>query len=137
MPFKLIRGQLIVIDASIGTVHAKAVIDTGGQTTIGNLALLQALNERNMSYHGKPDQIIGATLAVQAGELVGTPAITMGLILINDSGVTFTDAYIFKYWKMTSEPAIMIGMDALGTLDTLIIDYHRKELQIRMASGRG
>ena len=29
----------------------------------------------------------------------------------------------------------MIGMDALGTLDTLIIDYRRKELQIRMAKG--
>jgi hypothetical protein len=41
--------------------------------------------------------------------------------------------YIFKHWKYISEPAIMIGMDALGTLDTLIIDYKRKELQIRMA----
>ena len=58
----------------------------------------------------------------------------MGPIQIHDSGVTFTDVYIFKYWKMTSEPAIMIGMDALGTLDTLIIDYHRQEMQIRMAN---
>jgi hypothetical protein len=29
----------------------------------------------------------------------------------------------------------MIGMDALGTLDTLIIDYRRKELQVRMSRG--
>ena len=28
----------------------------------------------------------------------------------------------------------MIGMDALGTLDTLVIDYRRKELQIRVAT---
>jgi hypothetical protein len=27
----------------------------------------------------------------------------------------------------------MIGMDALGTLDTLIIDYRRHELQMRMS----
>ncbi len=45
--------------------------------------------------------------------------------------MTFADLYIFKQWKLTTEPAIMIGMDALGTLDTLIIDYRRKELQIR------
>jgi hypothetical protein len=25
----------------------------------------------------------------------------------------------------------MIGMDVLGVLDTLVIDYHRRELQIR------
>ena len=30
------------------------------------------------------------------------------------------------------EPAMLIGMDALGLLDTLIIDYRRHELQIRM-----
>src|ERR1700733_32660 len=32
VPFKLIRGRLIVIDALVGRVHAKAIIDTGGQT---------------------------------------------------------------------------------------------------------
>jgi hypothetical protein len=38
---------------------------------------------------------------------------------------------------MVGEPALMIGMDALGTLDTLIIDYRRKELQIRTATTSG
>ncbi len=134
VPFRSIRGQLIVIDAIVGTVHTKAIIDTGGQTTIGNLALRDALAHRNLTFHGKPDQIIGATLAVQNGELIPTPAIEIGPIQIRDSGVTFADMYIFKQWKLTSEPAIMIGMDALGMLDTLIIDYRRHELQLRMST---
>jgi hypothetical protein len=134
VPFRSIRGQLIVVDAIVGTVHTKAIIDTGGQTTIGNLALRDALARRNLSFHGKPDQIIGATLAVQNGELIATPAIEIGPIQIRDSGVTFADMYIFKQWKLTGEPAIMIGMDALGTLDTLIIDYRRRELQMRMST---
>jgi hypothetical protein len=137
VPFRLVHGQLIVVDAMVGSVHTHAVVDTGGQSTIGNLALRDALNERNMSYHGKPDRIIGATLDEQRGELIAAPAIAMGQILVRDSGVTFADIYIFKYWKMLNEPALMIGMDALGTLDTLIIDYRRKELQIRPAATRG
>ena len=56
----------------------------------------------------------------------------MGPIEIRDYGVTYADVYIFKHWRFTSAPAVMIGMDALGTLDTLVIDYRRKELQIRM-----
>jgi hypothetical protein len=119
----------------VGSVRTHAIIDTGGQTTIGNLALRAALNERSFSYHGKPDRIVGATLAEQSGELIGTPAIAMGPIQMRDAGVTFADIYIFKYWKMLNEPALMIGMDALGTLDTLIIDYRRKELQIRTSRG--
>ncbi len=137
VPFRLVHGQLIVIDAMVGPVRTHAVVDTGGQSTIGNLALRAALNERSYSYHGKPDSIVGATLAEQHGEFIGTPAIAMGPIQMRDAGVTFADIYIFKYWKMLNEPALMIGMDALGTLDTLIIDYKRKELQIRMAATRG
>jgi hypothetical protein len=133
VPFKLIHGQLIVIDVLIGHVRAKAIIDTGGQATIGNLALRDALSDRNRGFRGKPDSIQGATLAIETGELIDTPAIAMGPVEIRDSGVTFADVYIFKHWKFTSEPAIMIGMDALGTLDTLVIDYRRKELQIRVA----
>jgi hypothetical protein len=135
VPFRLVHGQLIVIDALVGSVRTHAIIDTGGQTTIGNLALRAALNERSFNYHGKPDRIVGATLAEQSGELIGTPAIAMGPIQMRDAGVTFADIYIFKYWKMVNEPALMIGMDALGTLDTLIIDYRRKELQIRTSRG--
>lgn len=138
VPFRLVHGQLIVVDAMVGTVPTRAVIDTGGQATIGNLALQGALNEHSFAYHGKPDKIIGATLDEERGELIGsTPAIAMGPIVIHDSGVTFANVYIFKHWKMMNEPALMIGMDALGTLDTLIIDYRRKELQIRTAAGRG
>jgi len=133
VPFRSSRGQLIIVDAMVGTVHAKAVIDTGGQTTIGNLALRAALARQDIGFHGKPDQIQGATLAIEKGELIPAPAIRIGHIEIHDPGVTFADVYIFKHWKYTSEPAIMIGMDALGTLDTLIIDYRRHELQIRMA----
>jgi hypothetical protein len=133
IPFRSMRGQLIVVDAQVGQIHAKAIIDTGGQTTIGNLALRGALAQRGVSFHGKPDQIMGATMAVESGELIETPAIQLGGIAIRDPGVTYADVYIFKQWKMTSEPAIMIGMDALGVLDTLIIDYRRHELQIRTA----
>ncbi len=48
-----------------------------------------------------------------------TPAIGLGAITIHDPGVTFGDLYIFKQWRLTSEPAILIGMDTLGLLDTL------------------
>src|ERR1700678_4203605 len=133
VPFRLVHGQLIVIDCMVGHVAAKAIIDTGGQTTIGNVALPNALLDHNLAFHGRPDEIVGATLAVEKGELIDTPAIVMGQLQIHDSGVTYADVYIFRHWRYTSEPAIMIGMHALVTLDTLSIDYRRKELQIRMA----
>jgi hypothetical protein len=132
VPFYSIRETLVVVNAMIGDVRVKAIIDTGGQTTIANLALQHALARHSLQFRGKPDQIIGATKDVQNGEIIPMPAIAFGSIQILDPGVTFADMYIFKQWKLLNEPAILIGMDALGLLDTLVIDYRRHELQMRM-----
>jgi hypothetical protein len=132
VPFHSIRNTLVVVNVVIGDVRTKAIIDTGGQTTIANLALKDALEKNNHLYRGQPDQIIGATKDIQKGEMYPMPAIHLGGVQISDSGVTFADVYIFKKWDLLGQPAILIGMDALGLLDTLVIDYRRHELQMRM-----
>jgi hypothetical protein len=132
VPFHSLRGTLVVVDAYIGQVRVKAIIDTGGQATIANLALKDALERQNKVSRGRADTIEGATKAIEKGEFMDTPAIDLGTIQIHDQGVTFGDLYIFRQWKLTNEPAILIGMDTLGLLDTLIIDYRRHELQLRM-----
>jgi Aspartyl protease len=134
IPFRSLNGQLIVVDAMVGQVRTKAIIDTGGQSTVANIALRDALGHRRGG--GTPDQIIGATMVAENGEIIATPAIELGKIKMLDPGVTFANLYIFKQWKLVGEPAILIGMDALGVLDTLIIDYRQHELHMR-AQTRG
>jgi Aspartyl protease len=136
IPFHAMGGTLVVVDAVVGNIRTKAIIDTGGQATIANLALRDALVRSRVMMRGKIDQIVGATKDVQQGELLNTPDIEIGSVKIADPDVTYGDLYIFKQWKMTHQPAILIGMDTLGLLDTLIIDYKRHELQMRtMHSG--
>ena len=132
VPFHSMRGTLVVVDGFVGQVRCKAIIDTGGQATIANNALKEALARIATAPRFKIDTIVGATKDIQQGELMATPAIGLGSITIHDPGVTFGDLYIFKQWRLTNEPAILIGMDTLGLLDTLIIDYSRHELQLRM-----
>jgi len=132
IPLDRSRGRFPVVDAYMGNVPIKAIIDTGGQVTIGNLALRDALARRR---HDKPsvDEIVGATLEVQEGEGRTAPAIQIGDIRIRSAHVTFGDMHIFHYWDLDDQPALLIGMDAIGLLDTLIIDYRRHELQLRLA----
>jgi len=75
--------------------------------------------------------IVGVTLDEQHGETLFAPSVDIGDLTISGMRVTFGDIYIFDAWKMTEEPAILIGMDIIGLLDTLIIDYKRKELHLR------
>jgi predicted aspartyl protease len=135
IPFSLERGRLLVARVQLGRVQAKAIIDTGSQSTVANLALRNALRTRRDKEQATIDEIQGVTAAVEEGEGHSAPPIEFGPIEIHVPRMTFVDAHIFRIWHLTHEPALLIGMDALGTLDTLIIDYRRSELQLRMRGG--
>jgi hypothetical protein len=138
IPFQLIRGNLLAVDATVGGIHTTAIIDTGGQVTIANLALRRELERRSSRLKSRPDQIEGVTTDVQDADAARTPPLLMGeveqggVVEIHYHDITFGDMRIFEHWHLTGEPVMLIGMDALGLLDTLIIDYRRHELQIRM-----
>lgn len=131
------RGsRLLMVNATVGGIDAVAVIDTGAQATVANLALRRAIERRRIGSKGSLDEITGATGDVQTGEGVIVSPINIGNVQIRSARVTFGDMDIFSHWKLASEPALMIGMDVLGLVDTLVIDYQRRELMIKLRQGR-
>ncbi|HEY6451011.1 MAG TPA: aspartyl protease family protein [Steroidobacteraceae bacterium] len=122
---------LLMFKAYVGGIRVKAILDTGAQCTIGNWAMRDALLRRHKS-QPQIEQVIGVTNDEQDGESYTTPPIEFDTIRIMGAQVTYGDMHIFEHWKLTKEPVLLIGMDAIGLLDTVIIDYRRHELQIRM-----
>jgi predicted aspartyl protease len=124
--------QLLVVRATIGGVQARAIIDTGAQATVANRALRDALEKRLRGSEGTQDEITGATGDTQIGEGQIVSRILLGDVEIRSAHMTFGDMRIFSHWGMTDEPGLLVGMDILGLVDTLIIDYKRRELMIRL-----
>jgi predicted aspartyl protease len=131
VPLKLIRGGLLVADVRVGAVRTKAIVDTGAQGTVGNLALRDALMRRPPQ-NAKHEDIVGVSLDVQGGDNIALPDIDFGHLEIKGLRILFGDMYLFEHWKLTNEPTMTLGMDLLGSCDVLIIDYNRQELQIRV-----
>jgi predicted aspartyl protease len=130
VPVREVNG-LLVADVRVGTVRTMAIVDTGAQGTVGNLALRDALMRR-VPGTAKREEVIGVTLDVQSGDTVAAPTIDFGESLkVRGVRVTFGDMYVFRHWKLADRPAMTLGMDLLGSFDVLVIDYGRHELQIR------
>jgi len=129
VPVNLSRGQLITLEIRVGSIRTMAVLDTGAQQTIGNNSLREALMRRPRDE--KDTTIVGVTLDVADGTSIPVPPIALGTIKIRNMRVTFGDMFIFDQWDMEKEPAMLIGMDVIGSLDTLIIDYKLSELHMR------
>jgi hypothetical protein len=132
VPFKYALNRGMRVDVMVGPIRAVALIDSGAQTTVGNLALRKALARRRGERDAYDDAIIGVTEDIQQATQVRVPSIVAGQLIVNNAPIMFSDLHIFEHWQLNSRPALIIGMDVLGALDTLIIDYRRKELQIKV-----
>jgi len=132
IPLVRAPNGLLMTTAYIGGIRVKAIIDTGSQASVANLALQNALRVRHAMRNLQPASIMGATDDVQMGENVPISAVEMGPIIIRTPYLTVSDLDIFERWNLTREPAMLIGIDTLGLLDSMVIDYRRLELNIKM-----
>jgi hypothetical protein len=122
---------LMILPLQVGRVHAFAVIDTGSERTLGNLALRDALNERRRpGTVAKVTSVYGATAQVQAGEILRAPPLVIDTLRIEDVNVVYGDFHIFKVWDLQDKPAIVIGMDVLGTVSSLGIDFKNEDVYL-------
>lgn len=121
---------LMILDVKVGRrIKAKAVVDTGAERTLGNLALQSAMNK------GRKRQVVGAvvhgaTPDIADGDVQEIKEARIGDLTLTSLEVIFADFHVFKLWGLDQEPALLIGMDMLGVLDRLVIDYRRNEVSM-------
>lgn len=129
VPVTLRHRGLLVADARVGGVRVKAIIDTGAERTLGNLALLAALDPARARRIAAAT-VHGATPELTEGTAFIVPTITLGAIELDDLEVTFGELHVFQLWDLADRPALLIGMDLIGTVRRLGIDYRRREVQV-------
>jgi len=122
---------LMIFDMRIGRrIKVKAVLDTGAERTLGNLALQNALNKGKKNREPVSAVVHGATPDIADGDVQEIRECTIGDLTLTNLEVIFADFHVFKLWGLDQEPAMLIGMDMLGVLDRLVIDYRRNEVSM-------
>lgn len=124
-------GGLVVADANIANVRAVAIIDTGAERSLGNPALLAALRGRKkISLEDNRTQVYAATSQVVFGDLLMTPPMRMAGVTVGKFEVVYGDFEVFRIWDVVDQPAIVLGIDVLGQMDAMMIDYTRNEILV-------
>lgn len=132
VPAKLKHGGLLLVNGKVGTVPVKAILDTGAERSLGNEALRAALAARARDpAEGVMTTVIGATPQLAEGTSLVAPAIAIGGARLTNLTVTFSDLHVFKIWGLLDEPALLIGMDLLGTMQHFVVDYRRREFHFK------
>lgn len=136
VPARLSRGGLLLVKGRVGRVRVDVIIDTGAQRTIGNMRLHSALLQ-SAPKQVQTATIVGATPGVVTATAFDAPQIAIGEARLRDVAVTFADLHVFNLWGLDQTPALVVGMDVLGTVEQFIVDYGRREFQLRPRNADG
>ena len=125
------RGQLILTHVRASGLSLDAVIDTGSEITIGNLALRDKLVRRR----GQPLEVIeatgvtGETMKLQVAVI---DELQLGPITLRNVPMAFADVPPFKMFRLDDEPALLIGTDLLDTFRRVSLDFKARKVRFQL-----
>jgi len=128
-------GQLTMIDADLAGVPVTAFIDSGSDSTIGNMALRHFCYARDPSVKWLKVPVISATGQTMDAEMADLPHLRVGGFQLPVWPVAFVDLHTFAMWGLTERPAILLGMDLLSRFDRVSLDFARGQVRFRLPAG--
>jgi predicted aspartyl protease len=118
-------GQLIMTDAMIDGVRVEVVIDTGAETSIGNLPLQRALARRN---RGETTMLYSVTGQSVEASIGFARSLTIDKISLNNVLIAYTDSPAFPALDLGKKPALLLGMRDLRSFDRVAIDFSTRKI---------
>jgi predicted aspartyl protease len=120
----------IAVQASVNGINCKAIIDTGATICTANRALASALARRGLT-----SAALGAPGPARATGLMAT--VGVGDRLLNGVRLTTTNSVPSGLEPFDHEPALVLGMDLVGTCDRLKIGAFFDELFVSSDAATG
>jgi|tagenome__1003787_1003787.scaffolds.fasta_scaffold20965113_2 hypothetical protein len=127
------RGQLILTQVKAAGLALDAVIDTGSEVTIGNLALRDKLikGNRDKFWTVEATGVTGVTVRLQMARI---GEIKIGPVVLRNVPMAFADVPPFAVFGISKEPAMLLGTDLLGTFRRVSLDFRARKVRFQLKS---
>ncbi len=125
------RGQLILTQVSAAGRPVEAVIDTGSEITIGNLALRDELIRGNRSKFVTVEAtgVTGVTINLQLARIA---ELRLGKVTLRNVPMAFADVPPFQVFGLSDEPALLLGTDLLETFRRVSLDFRARKVRFQL-----
>ena len=125
------RGQLILTQVSAAGRPVEAVIDTGSEITIGNLALRDKLirGNRDKFVTVEATGVTGVTINLQLARIA---ELRLGKVTLRNVPMAFADVPPFQVFGLSDEPALLLGTDLLETFRRVSLDFRARKVRFQL-----
>jgi hypothetical protein len=108
-----------------------AVIDTGSEITIGNLALRDKLvrHNRDKFFTVPTTGVTGKTMDL---ELAVIGELKLGRVTLRNVPMAFADLPPFKVFGLADQPALLLGTDILENFRRVSLDFRARKVRFQL-----
>ena len=122
-------GRLILSNARIDGKRVDVIVDTGAQTSIGNMAMMRLVQARKQNrFAFEPAELTGVNGNTITAQRTVLRRVEIEGIDVNDLTVSFADSHAFRVLGLADRPAMLLGMDALHLFDRVELDYANRRI---------
>jgi Aspartyl protease len=125
------RGQLILTEVKAAGLPLDAVIDTGSEITIGNIALRDRLMRRH-SDKFMTVAITGVTGVTIDVQLARIGELKLGSVTMRNVPMAFADVPPFAAFGLSREPALLLGTDVMETFRRVSLDFRARKVRFQL-----
>jgi len=126
------RGQLILTHVTAAGLPLDAVIDTGSEVTIGNMALREKLFGKRVDKDATKVSMIGVTGKSVDIELATIDELRLGPVVLHDVPIAFADVPPFRVFGLSDQPSLLIGTDILETFRKVSLDFRARKVRFQL-----
>lgn len=126
------RGQLILTHVTAAGLPLDAVIDTGSEVTIGNMALREKLFGKHVDKDATKVSMIGVTGKSVDIELATIDELQLGPVVLHNVPIAFADVPPFKVFGLDDQPSLLLGTDILETFRKVSLDFRARKVRFQL-----
>lgn len=129
---RLRHGQLILTQVKARNIGLYAIIDSGSDITVGNIALRDRLFRHWDRAKVTKIALLSVTGETFDADMVTIPELQVGGLTLTDLQVAFADPPPFQLFGLAKQPAILLGTDVLQVFQRVSLDFRARKVRFRL-----
>jgi hypothetical protein len=121
-------GQIYVSPLDVGGVAAIGFVDSGAQYSVGNLALMRAVDRTGPPKARNEVRVYGVIGPPLIARADTAEPVSVAQRHLGETPLLFADLHAFDFLGLNARPALLIGADILSRFTRITLDYGRRQI---------
>lgn len=133
---RLRHGQLIMADADADGQKVWVIVDSGSESSVGNMRLMELMARNVPPSAIKPVSLMDVIGRATDAQYTFVEKLRLGGMSLSPIPIAFADAHPFRLFGLMKKPSLLLGMETLQNFSRVDIDFATRKVSFQLPKGK-